>query len=253
MKRVSWFMGVCMCLLLSAAAVATTDKSDSGGLFIEVDGPFLTVKAKDIPHREILESIAERLGFELIINGSLQEQYSLDFEQRPWEEALKKALFPASWAFLYESAAGKPRLTKVFVLSPHWGQATNNLPAVPKRADTPSPPSTQPSEAQVPGAPEQEQKGLNASLTELLKDEDEFTRVAAINSIAAAGGERAVDALKQALQDQEAWVRLEAVEALAKIGGEQAMQGLQKALQDEHPYVQQAAQEGLAVRQRINQ
>jgi hypothetical protein len=235
MKRVSWFMGVCMCLLLSAAAWTNSDKSKPGGLFIEVDGPLLTVKAKDVPHREILHGIAERLNFELVIYGSLEERYSLELEHRPWENALKKALFPASWTFIYESAAGKPRLTKVFVLAPQWNQATDGLPA----------PSTPPSEAPGPGASEQEQKRLHVSLTDLLQDKDELIRVAAINSIAVAGGKQAVEALQPALQDQEAWVRLEAVEALAKIGGKQAVHNLQQAVQDAHPYVQQAAQEAL--------
>jgi hypothetical protein len=235
MKRVSWFMGVCMCLLLSAAAWANSDKSKPGGLFIEVDGPLLTVKAKDVPHREILHGIAERLSFELVIYGSLEERYSLDLEHRPWENALKKALFPASWTFIYESAAGNPRLIKVFVLSPQWNQATADLAA----------PSTQPSEAPEPEAPAPEQQRLRASLADLVKDEDEVIRVAAINSIAVAGGEQAMEILQQALQDQEAWVRLEAVEALAKIGGKQAVHDLQQALGDAHPYVQQAAQEAL--------
>ena len=63
--------------------------------------------------------------------------------------------------------------------------------------------------------------------------------MAAINSVAAVGGEQAVEALQPALQDQEAWVRLEAVGALTKIGGEQAVHSLQQALQDAHPDVQQ--------------
>ena len=78
MKRVSWFIGICMCLLLSAAAWANSDKSKPGGLFIEVDGPSLTVKAKDVPHREILQGIAERLNFELVIYGSLARLYPID-------------------------------------------------------------------------------------------------------------------------------------------------------------------------------
>ena len=102
MKRVSWFIGVCMCLLLSSAAWGNSENSKPGGLFIEVDGPLLTVKAKDVPHREILRGIAERLNFELVIYGSLEERYSLELEHRPWENALKKALFPASWTFIYE-------------------------------------------------------------------------------------------------------------------------------------------------------
>jgi hypothetical protein len=238
---------------MSTAAIAKSDKSDPRGLFIEIDGPLLTVRAKEIPHRQILEGIAKRLNFELIINGPLEERYSLELEGRPWEEALKKALSPANWALMYESAAGTPRLTKVFVVSPQWGvvstqggRATDSLAAAPRREDSPSPDTAQPSEAQ---ASESEQKGVKRSLTELLKAEDQFIRMTVIKNIAAVGGERAVDTLKQGLQDKEVWIRLEAVEALAKIGGEQAQQGLQQALQDEHPSVQQAAQEALELLQ----
>src|SRR5919198_846965 len=112
MTRISWFIIMCVGLLLSTLAHADADKSDPRGLFIEVDGPLLTVKAKDVPHRDILRGIAERLNFELVIYGSLEERYSLDLEHRPWEKALKKALFPASWTFIYESTAGNPRLIK---------------------------------------------------------------------------------------------------------------------------------------------
>jgi hypothetical protein len=246
--RVIWLIVMCVCLSLSAAARANAAQGNPEGLFVEVDGRLLTVKAKEIPHRQILEEIAKQLNFELIIDGPLEERYSLDLERIPWEEALKRALSPANWAFIYQAGAQEPRLLTVFVLQLRRDKgATDNPPAAPGRADPLlSPPSTQPSEAQVPGAPEHEQKGLNASLTELLKAEDQVTRVAAINSIAVVGGEKAVDALKQALQDQEPWVRLEAVEALKKIPGEQAIEVLEQALGDEHPYVQQAAQEALA-------
>jgi hypothetical protein len=182
----------------------------------------------------------------------------LELEGRPWEEALKKALSPANWAFMYESVAGKPRLTKVFVVSPQGGvvspqggKATDSLAAAPMREDSPSPDAAQPSEAQASEseASESEQKGAKRSLTELLNAEDQFMRMAVIKNVATVGGKKAVDILKQGLQDKEAWIRLEAVEALAKIGGEQAQQGLQQALQDEHPHVQQAAQEALELLQ----
>jgi hypothetical protein len=248
MAHIFWFVMMFAGLLLSALAQADADKSDPKEFFVKIDGPLLTVKATEIPHRQILEGMAKELNFELIIDGSLQERHSLDLEGRPWEEALKKALFPANWAFVYESAVDEPRLTKVFVLAPQWDRGTTgDIPTVPGREDTPSQASAQPAEAHAAGAPEHERKGVNAALTELLKDEDEFVRWAAISNIATIGGEKAVDALKQALQDKEPWVRAQAVEALMEIRGERAIEGLQQALEDEHPYVQRVAQEGLAL------
>jgi hypothetical protein len=235
-------------------AQADDDKSDPRGLFIQMNGPLLTVKATEIPHNQILKEIAKQLNFELIIHGPLQEQRSLDLQGRPWKEVLKKALFPASWAFVYKSTAGEPRLTKVFVLSPQWDiDTTGDPPATSGPPDTPSSASTQSSKVQAVKAPEPELKGMNTSLTELLQDRDEYTRMVAVGTIAAIGGEKAVDTLKHVLQDKEPWIRAQAVEALIQIGGEQAIEGIRQALQDEHPYVQQVAQEGLALFPEIRQ
>jgi hypothetical protein len=117
MTRAIWLIVMCVCLSVLAAALANAVNGDPKELFVKVDGPLLTVKAREIPQRQILEEIANRLNFELVIHGSLEERHSLDLEGSPWEEALKKALFPADWAFIYEPAAGGPRLSKVLVLS----------------------------------------------------------------------------------------------------------------------------------------
>jgi hypothetical protein len=195
--RVIWLIVMCVCLSLSAAARANAAKADPKELFVKVDGPLLTVKAKEIPHRQILEGIAKQLNFELIIDGLLEERYSLELERIPWEEALKRALSPANWAFIYQPAVQEPRLTKVFVLQPPRDKgASGDPPAAPDRADTLSPSSTQPSEAQAPRTPEHAGKVLNVSLTLFLTAEDQVARVAAINTIAVVGGEKAVDALK---------------------------------------------------------
>jgi hypothetical protein len=253
MARVKRFMAMCIFLSLSAAALADAAKGVPRGLLIKLDGPLLTVKAKEIPQRQILEEIAKRLSFQLIIHGSLEERRSLDLEGIPWEEGLKKALFTANWAFIYEPAAGGLRLSKVLVMPAQRDRdATDRPPPVPAREAISFPAPIKPSEAQSDSALGQGQVGVNIPLTKLLKAEDVSVRAAAIGSIAVIGGEGAVDALMQALQDQEPWLRLEAVEALTKLGGEQAMQGLQQALQDENPDVQQAAQKALALRQRIS-
>jgi hypothetical protein len=128
-----------MGLTLSAVAWAKSDRTDPSKLFIATDGQFLMVKAKQLSHRQILERIAKQLNFKLIIDGLLEEQYSLDVVGIPWEEALRIALFPANWAFIDESAAQEPRLIKVFVLQPHRDKgAMDDLHAARDRADTPS-------------------------------------------------------------------------------------------------------------------
>jgi hypothetical protein len=234
MARVKWLSLMCVCFSLSAVALANDATDVPRGRLVKVDGLLLTVKAKEILQRQILEEIAKQLNFELIIHGSLEERHSFDLEGGPWEEALKKTLFPANGAFIYEPAPGGPRLSKVLVLPAQQDRdvAHQSLP-VPAREGPPPLAPIRSSEAQSESKVEQGQVGLNTPLTKLLKAEDVSVRAAAIGSIAAMGGEGAVDALMQALQDQEPWIRLEAVEALTKIGGQQSMQGLQQALKDD--------------------
>jgi hypothetical protein len=234
-------------LIWPLAAMSRAGERQAVDLLIRMEQDSITLKAREVPQRRILEGLAQQLGFELVIIGSLEERRSLDIEGRPWEEALKRALTPASWAFLYDSSsAGAPRLAKVFVFaSKDQGSPAARVPTPPSRMAAPPSPPVQTPEPQVPPASEPGEKGIDASLVELLGAEDDETRALALVGLATMGGEQAVTALTQALQDKEAWIRETAVEALAEIGGEAAVQGLQQALNDENSEVRKAAQEAL--------
>jgi hypothetical protein len=191
--------------------------------------------------------LASQLKFELIIAGPLEERRSLEIEARPWEEALKKTLSPASWAFVYDSSSGEPRLAKVFVFpSKGDGGSPVRSPGIPRRVAATPQASTPTPEAQRGTGPDIADKGVDASLSELLQAEDEEVRALALVGLATMGGEQAITALRQALQDKEPWIRETAVEALAEIGGEQAIKGLQQAVGDDNEEVRRAAQEALS-------
>jgi HEAT repeats len=236
MARIMWSLGPWLGVTLAAVALAAAAPRQPPGLFIQMDAGFLTVKAQAIPQGRLLEAIAQALHVELIMAGPLAERKSLDLERRPWEEVLKTALAPASWAGLYTSTAGTSRLTKLVVFPPQGDQP----PTVPSPSAAEHPPEVQ---ATIPPRGE---LGLRASLTELLAADNDETRAVAVVALVNLGGAQAVAAVTSALQDEDPWVRQVAVEALAVIGGEPAIQGLQQALQDDHPDVQQAAQEALA-------
>jgi hypothetical protein len=246
MVRLIWLIALLCILALPMPGRSGTTEGNLRDLTIRMDQNMLTVKAKEVPHRRLLEELAKRLKFELIIAGPLEDQRSLEIDARPWEEALKKVLSPASWAFVYDSSGGEPRLAKVFVFPSKDNTSGSGRPSSsPSRAAAPVPtplPAPQPQGRQAVQLPEQ---GSDASLTEMLEADDEETRALALVGLAAMGGEQAVVGLRQALQDKEAWIRETAVEALAEIGGEQAIQGLQQALRDENEHVRKAAQEAL--------
>ncbi len=245
MKRVARLFLALFVLSLPVGALARPDEGSPQGLFIRAEGGLLTIRATEVPQRLILEGLAKRLGFELIVAGPLEERRSLELHRRRWEEALRKALSPASWVFVYEPAEGGSRLAKVFVF--------------PLKEERASPPVSPPAPARVPPAPAPaptapgkgasltppQQEGVGLVLNQLLEAGDEETRAIALFGLAAMGGEQATKALTEALKDEEPWIREVAVEALAELGGEQAIRGLQQALQDEDEDVRQAAQEAL--------
>jgi hypothetical protein len=223
-----------------------TGEGSSGNLIIRMEQDMLTVKANEVPQRRILEGLARRLKFELIIAGPLEDRRSLDIEGRPWEEVLRRALSPASWAFFYDSSGGAPRLAKVFVFpAKEDGSVPGRSPSGPSRVASPAPTPPSATEPQQGKAPKLAETGFDASLAEQLESEDEEMRALALVGLATVGGEPAIAALKQALQDKVPWVRETAVEALAEVGGDQAIQGLQQALRDENADVRRAAQEAL--------
>jgi hypothetical protein len=68
---VIWLIVTWVCLSLSALARANAAKGGPKEVFVKVERPFLTVKAKEIPARRIVEGNAQQLNYELIINGPL--------------------------------------------------------------------------------------------------------------------------------------------------------------------------------------
>ena len=246
MSQVLGYFLVLGLLVVSPTMAAGTGGGKSGELIIRLDGGRLTLKATDVSHRRILEGLAAQLKFDLTLAGPLEERRSLEINGRPWEEVLKKALAPASWAFVYESAGGEPRLARVFVFPAKSDGPSPVRPSPsPARVATPAPVPQPPPPPQDGSAPQLTEQVSDATLTEMLAAEDDETRAMALVGLATTGGEQAIVALRQALQDKEPWIRETAVEALAEIGGEQAIQGLQQAMRDENEDVRTAAQEAL--------
>ena len=246
MTHLMGYMLVFGLLALSPMAAAGRGGEKPGELIVRAEGGMLTLKASDVSHRRILEGLAKQLNFELIVAGPLEERRSLEIDGRPWEEALKKALSPASWAFVYNSSGGEPQLAKVFVFpSKNDGAGPARPSSSPGRVAAQAPAPRPTPVLQGSRVSQRAEQGSDTSVGELLEAEDDETRALALVSLATAGGEQAIVGLRRALQDKEPWIRETAVEALAEIGGEQAIQGLQQALRDESEDVRKAAQEAL--------
>lgn len=191
----------------SAEAAAGNVSVEVGGLRIRAEGGFVTLEAVEVPHRQILEGLARVLGFELILASPVDERRSLHLERAPWEEALKRAIAPASWAFVYERSSGRSLPSRVFVLPPLGERAV--APSAPPVAATAAPPATA-GGAGVAGkgsplTPDQQQ-AVGAALAELLTAPDEQTRAIALLGLAGLGATPGIEALRAGVQGEDAWV-----------------------------------------------
>lgn len=197
-----------LALALPPGAPAGPRGSDSPRLFVRTEGGLLTLKATEVPHRRILEALARHLGFELIVSGPLEERRSLELRRMPWEEALRKAIAPASWAFVYEPASKRSLPVRVFIFPSQVRQASPVL-ASPPPVVVPRPAGVL---ARIPvekrsSVTRDEEEWVGAMLERLLSAEDADTRMIALLGLAAVGGEQAMELLRQTLNDDEASIR----------------------------------------------
>ena len=233
-------------LVLLHTAIAGPGTGKPTEFSIRVEAGIVTLKARDVSQRRILDGLAKQLNFELIVAGPLEEQRSLEIEGKPWEEALKKALAPASWAFVYDSSGGQARLAKVFVFPlKNDGSGQARPSSSPGRVVAPTPPHRPVRDLPGNPAPQLAEQGPDASTSELLEAEDDETRALALVGLATTGESRRSWRCGRPSRIGSHGFRETAVEALAEIGGEQAIQGLQLALRDENEDVRKAAQEAL--------
>jgi hypothetical protein len=246
MRHILGYALVLSFLALIHPAAAGSGGGMPAGVIIHTEADLVTLRAQNISQRRILEAMAKQFNFELIFTGPLEERRSLEIDNKPWEEILKKVLTPASWAFVYDSSEGQPRLAKVFVFPAKHDSAALGRPAAGagRTLEQASPPRPA---RNFPGAQlhQEVEPVADAPTAELLEAEDDETRALALVGLATSGGEQAITALRQALEDRQPWIRETAVEALAEVGGEQAIQGLQQALRDANEDVRRAAEEAL--------
>ena len=220
---------VSLLLTIGALAVvennAGAEEGSRAGLFIQLDDGMLTVKASEVPHREILEGLARTLGFDLVVAGPLDTPRSLDLQGKLWEEVLKKALSPASWTFVYGDAPGSSRPVKVVVFPPRAedGSPSSGLPTASIHA-----PAKRPFRVDSQLSPTQRKDELPALQEQLVKALDARDQLSALHAIATRGGPE------------------DLVQALSQLSGQpEDIRELRNALEGQTEDVRQAIQEML--------
>src|SRR5439155_15860627 len=74
----TWFLLGLVLLAWSARGGPIPGEGGPGQLFIQLEEERLTVSAREISHRRLLEELARQLNFELILAGPLEQPHSLE-------------------------------------------------------------------------------------------------------------------------------------------------------------------------------
>jgi hypothetical protein len=101
-----------LALLLTNADSAPAP-SAAAPLAIEARGDRFTVRAREVPLRLILERIAVIAKIKVHFDGSGEERITVDFQDRPLDDALRRLLRHRSTVLVYESATGPPVAARV--------------------------------------------------------------------------------------------------------------------------------------------
>ncbi len=218
-------------------ATAATD------LYVEVIGDLVTVRARDVTVRNVLQEIARQGDLVLVLRDALDERITLEFERLPLPEAMQRVLRDRDYTLQYvrpPARAGNDQANRLWVLSDaaEDSRVRNSKALAANEANTPSSlglmhesPAVRlkaVSELADSGGPE----ATAALAVAALSDADDSVREEAVHALGEMGEETGVPVLEHALKDPDARVREAAIDAFVNLGGDDSARALAVALSD---------------------
>ncbi|MCF6153711.1 MAG: HEAT repeat domain-containing protein [Candidatus Brocadia sp.] len=230
----------------------------------------LSVKIKNSPLEKVLKEIMSQSGARIWLNDSIDGTVTVEFQNIPIGEGVRRILKDKNYAFAYalhevkegklsiiSASKSKEIFTKVNDEPPRKVISRPGMPVA--RKEKPKKEQTS-FESLVEDALENEDSGkredaiialgeskdtraIEIISKALANDPNEDVRLSAIDALLDIGDKSIVDPLSSALKDQDPWVRESAVEALGEVGGEAAIEFIKSALNDEDGSVRELAQE----------
>ncbi len=241
-------------------------------LDIKFNNRQLSAKIKNSPLEKVLKEIMSQSGARIWLNDSIDGTVTIEFQNIPIGEGVRRILKDKNYAFTYSLHDGKEGklsivraskskeiFTKVKEEPPRKSPQKPGLPVAKK--DKPKKEKLS-FESLAKNALENEDAGKredavialgeskNTKAIEIISkalanDPVEDVRLSAIDALMDIGDKSIVDPLSIALKDRDPWVRESAVEALGEVGGEAAIEFVKSALNDEDGSVRELAQETL--------
>ena len=230
----------------------------------------LSVKLKNSPLEKVLKEIMSQSGAKIWLNDSIDTTITIEFQNLPIEEGVRKIIKNKNYAFVFapheskdgklsiisshkskETAVkGKDVLSKKPVQKPVQPAVKKGKPKKERRSfeelvkeALENPSADKREDAIIALGETKDKKAIEVISKALTNDASEDVRLSCIDALLEIGDKSVVDVVSVALKDKEPWVRESAVEALGELGGEAAVELIKNALNDDDGSVRELAKE----------
>jgi len=177
------------------------DRQDDQAVFMRFDRGRLTVRLREVPIKTVLEVIGRRTGIEIIPLGSLTQTISIEFEDLPLEEAVRRILKDCGWGLVTAGKDSSP-LEKVFVVEGVGSKSSHQHQGTPPPLivqETRQPPVDQPSH---PVAALLNKKEIQNYFDVLFNDPGSLAEMAALRGAMNALNAEEIEPIIQMLDDE---------------------------------------------------
>jgi hypothetical protein len=205
----------------------------AGVVTVSVAAGRMSLTAREVPLRNVLDAVAKKAGFALDVRGDLTEKVSHEFTDLPLDVALRRVLGKHSYVIEYAPAA---------TASPPTARALHRLSVVERSptggAKSPGRGARAPQSATDRKAEQEKIRNMRRlrrnptpealrELSALLSNDDRRqVRATAASVLGSFKGQAVADVLIAALADREVTVRRRAIVSLGKVGGRGAADAL---------------------------
>ena len=223
------------------------DDADSA-LVVEIRKDLVTLNARDVSVREVLDALAHESGLIVNTDAPLTDPIAIDFENLTLAEAFEQILGPRSYLMLAHADDVTRSTVWIFAATPGTQPDTSSNSHQPQsllealEADLLND-DPRARGAAIRGLRKFRDGSVVAPISLALSDENRKIRVKAIYALADIGGADAAVALAASSIDENPYVRAESAYALGMIGGDTAVGILEHALLDPSLDVRETAVE----------
>ena len=230
--------GVPVFLIIATALFAGSPEARE--MQVEVSGDAVSVRARDVPVRDLIEEIAGQADLVISLDDPLLAPANIEFQHLPLAVAIRRILGDHGFVLEYAPVAGAAaRPHRLWVLS-SGPEESSAIPSTSPRDNTHQ--RLQWVSALYAKGGDEATRALAAAA---LNDADRAVRREAVHALGEIAGESGIETLEQALMDADRGVRLTAAAAFGEIGGDHSARALAAALDDEDPAVRQEAVDSL--------